>query len=85
MGDGERKELGLRLCTGSYTLPEVVTLINVLMLRYNITCRIHIKRKGQYRIFIPESELKKLQSLVLPYTIPQIHYKLGIRAKCSPR
>lgn len=79
IGDGEAKESGLRLCTDSYTLPEVITLINVLMLRYGITCRIHVKRKEQYRIFIPESELEKVRSLVLPYTIPQMHYKLGIR------
>lgn len=34
MGDGSAQRHGLIICTDSYTIPEVVRLINVLMIRY---------------------------------------------------
>ena len=38
MGDGKAKPLGLILCTDSYTIKEVVRLMNVLMIRYRLDC-----------------------------------------------
>jgi hypothetical protein len=84
IGDGEAKKSGLRLCTDSYTLQEVVRLMNVLIVRYGIVCRIHVKRANHYRIFIPESQIDKLRSIVMQHMISTMYYKVGIRFK-GPR
>jgi hypothetical protein len=43
---------GLRLCTDSYTIQDVVRLMNVLMVRYELKCTLHQSKEGQYQIFI---------------------------------
>lgn len=45
MGDGEAREYGLRLCTDAFSIKEVVTLMNVLLIRYNIQSSIFWKKK----------------------------------------
>jgi hypothetical protein len=86
MGDGESRKSGLRLCTDSYELIQVVALMNVLICRYDIVCRIHWKNRTRNgvtisspRIFIPESELIKLRNIVMPHMISLMYYKVGIR------
>jgi hypothetical protein len=38
MGDGVAKSHGLLICTDSYTLPDIILLINVLIIRYKLDC-----------------------------------------------
>jgi hypothetical protein len=56
---GESQISGLRLCTDSYTLQEVIILMNVLKINFDLNCRIHWKKnnKGEKlaRIYIPSS------------------------------
>ena len=52
MGDGSKQSHGLILCTDSYSLQDVVRLINVLIIRYGLICSLREHRKGQYRIYI---------------------------------
>jgi len=52
MGDGQRQNYGLVLCTDSYTLQDVVRLVNVLIIRYNLICTLREVNPGQYRIYI---------------------------------
>jgi hypothetical protein len=40
-GDGSVRRYGLILCTNSYSLEDVVRLMNVLMIRYRLDCSIH--------------------------------------------
>jgi hypothetical protein len=48
MGDGTWEAFGLLLCTDAFTTPDVVRLMNVLMVRYNIACtlRYHVGKSA---------------------------------------
>ena len=67
MGDGANLNKGLVLCTDSYTLQEVVTLINVLKIKYDIDCTIQGINNNRPRIYILAESMGKLRLLVKPY------------------
>lgn len=71
-GDGKLDKSGLTLCTDSYSIQDVVRLINVLIIRYDLKCSIHIPNKGQYRIYISKKSIPNLINLVLPYIVPSM-------------
>ncbi|RUS34417.1 homing endonuclease [Jimgerdemannia flammicorona] len=48
--DGSVQRHGLILCTDSFTIQEVVLLMNVLMVRYSLDCTLREPRQGQYHI-----------------------------------
>lgn len=75
-GDGEVTNQGLRVCTDSYSLPDVVRLINVLIVRYGLECGLHTKRPGQYRIYIKKDSMGKLRSIVQEHMVPSMLYKI---------
>lgn len=53
MGDGSRRAKGLLLCTDNFTLPEVVLLVNILIIKFNISPTIQKeknKTKNKFRI-----------------------------------
>ena len=53
MGDGVNyKGKGLGLATDSYTIQDTVRLMNVLIIRYNLKCSLHTRKKDQHRIYI---------------------------------
>lgn len=47
-GDGSAQRHGLIICTDSYTTPEVVRLINVLMIRYRLDCSLRFHTSSQH-------------------------------------
>jgi hypothetical protein len=51
-GDGSIREYGLEICTDCYSLADIIQLYNVLVIRYQLTCTIRLKRENQYRIDI---------------------------------
>jgi len=70
LNNGQKRKLGgLVLCTDSYTIQEVIYLINVLILRYNLICTLRKANKDQYRIYISEKSMNNLREIVLPYMI----------------
>ena len=75
MSDGVSNQYGLTLCTDSFTFQDVARLINILILRYQLDCRMHIY-KGKPRIYISAKSMDKLRMLVAPYIIPFSSYKL---------
>ena len=79
MGDGSFHPVngGLLICTDSYSIKEVVNLMNVLIIRYNLTCSIRQHNKGQYRVSIHKQSIKSLAALVKPYMDPSFYYKIG--------
>ena len=82
MGDGQFVESGgLRLCTNSYTLKEVVTLINVLILRYDFNCRIHKAGPEQITIFISKNSMENVRNIVKDYMVPCMYYKIHLTPK----
>jgi hypothetical protein len=83
MGDGGVKPHGLTLCTNSYTLPDVVRLMNVLMIRYRLECILRIKprynkNKIEYTIYIRQRSMPLLQAIVIPHMHSSMYYKLGL-------
>lgn len=76
MGDGSAVSGGLRISTDSFTIDEVVKLINVLIIKYRLKCALHII-SGKPRIFISSKSLKLLKSIVDPYLVPSMKYKFG--------
>ncbi len=76
MGDGTVSSRGLRICTDSYSIPDVVLLMNVLMINFRLVCTLHLDR-NKPRIYISAKSIKLLESFVNPYIIPSMYYKLG--------
>lgn len=79
MGDGAKRNKGITLCTDSFTIQEVVLLMNILLIKHNIKTTIH-KEKFNYaggRIYINESELKKIIPLIKPYFVKSFLYKIS--------
>jgi hypothetical protein len=81
MGDGTAQH-GLTICTNSFSAYDVVRLLNVLVIRYNLSCTIHLRRnqnkkKIEYLIHIRQRSMPLLRSIVAPYFHPSMLYKIG--------
>lgn len=76
-GDGSVARQGLILCTDSCSLPDVVRLMNVLIIRYELVCTLHKKKENQYRIYISSKSIPRLQRIVGPYMHESMLYKLS--------
>jgi len=77
MGDGSPiKSGGLVLCTDSYSIQDVVRLMNVLIIRYKLKCTIHNPNIGQYRNYIDKKSVQILRPLICPHMVPSLLYKL---------
>jgi hypothetical protein len=59
---------GLILCTNSFSIQDVVRLMNVLMIRYRLECTLHIKKQNkiEYLIYIREGSMPLLRYIVIP-------------------
>ena len=78
-GDGGFKSKGIYLCTDSYTVQDVVRLMNVLIIRYELKCTLHKASNDKgYRIYISRSSVGKVVEIVKPHIIPSMYYKVGI-------
>lgn len=82
MGDGYFADNTLRLCTDNFTKEEVLILIDVLDKKFGIKANLNKRTKDNggvcWRIRISKHSMDKLISLVAPYFIPEMVYKLGI-------
>lgn len=80
-GDGSVIDSGLLLCTDSYSIVDVVRLINVLIIRYDIECTLRKRSKNPitgYRIYIRARSMVKLITIIKPYMVDSMLYKLHI-------
>lgn len=77
MGDGSAQNRGLVICTDSYTIQDVVSLINVFIIKYRLDCTIWII-KNKYRIYIKQNSMPLLRTTVLPYLHSSMLYKLKL-------
>jgi rRNA maturation endonuclease Nob1 len=77
MGDGTYKRKGIALCTDSYSIQDVVRLMNVLVIRYELKCTLH-ESNGHYRIYISRNSMEKVVKLVQPFMVPSMYYKIGL-------
>lgn len=76
MGDGSKLNKGITLCTNSFTLQEVVLLINILIIKFDIQPTIH-KDNTNYRIFIKGQDLNKIKPQIYPYFVDCFLYKIS--------
>jgi len=80
MGDGSAKAYTLLICTDSYTIPDAVRLMNVLIVRYGLDCSLRFHTPTQSRIHIKQNSMPKLRTIVEP--CESMKYKLvGGKAK----
>lgn len=56
----------LILCTDNFTVVDVVRLINVLLIKYDIQCTLQYSN-NRPRIYIPKKEISKVTKIVKPY------------------
>ncbi len=78
MGDGSYVSNGILLCTDSYSIQDIVRLMNVLIIRYDLKCTLHKINKNQtYRIYISRNSIWKVEKLIKPFLITSMYYKLG--------
>ena len=75
MCDGTSNQYGLTLCTDGFTLTDVVILINILIIKYELDCRMHLCN-NKPRIYITAKSMNRLREIVEPYIIPFSAYKL---------
>jgi hypothetical protein len=78
MGDGSVKPHGLILCTDSYSLKDVVRLMNVLIIKYRLECTLRFYPKNQYRIYIKQSSMPILRSIVISFMTKSMLYKIDL-------
>jgi hypothetical protein len=76
MGDGSKRNKGVTLCTDKFTLPEVVLLINILIIKFDINPTLH-KEKKNYRIYINKADLNKIRPHLLPHFVDHFLYKIS--------
>lgn len=74
MGDGTKTYNGITLQTQSYTIEQVVFIINVLIIK--LKCSIHMQR-GQPTIYISSHSIKRILPKILPYITPGMRYKFN--------
>jgi hypothetical protein len=75
MGDGAKRNKGVLLCTDNFSLPEVVLLMNMLYIRFEISSTIHMDNHRP-RIYINKKQFAKVKNIILPHIVPSMRYKL---------
>ena len=79
MNDGSKLGAGVRIATNNFTLKEVQFLCSILYKKYNILATSHTggKDKGFF-LCVHKKSVPLFISIVKPYTVPSLYYKLGI-------
>lgn len=79
MDDGHKRTdcNALRLSTESFSYCDHKRLQNCLRDNFKIKVKLH-KKKNSWNIYVPNSEVKKFCSLVKPYIIPRMNYKISL-------
>ena len=77
MDDGAKDKNQLRINTQCFSFNENIWLMNFLQAKFGIRTSINID-KGKYRLRVRGASMHLLKSLVLPYMIPSMLYKLSL-------
>nr|YP_009690281.1 LAGLIDADG homing endonuclease [Fomitiporia mediterranea]QEG57061.1 LAGLIDADG homing endonuclease [Fomitiporia mediterranea] len=75
--EGTKTSKGCTLQTQSFSIKEVVFIINILIYKFNLKCSIHMQRNLP-TIYIGARSMQKLQPYILPYVCDSMKYKLHI-------
>lgn len=77
MCDGYRYNNSVAIATNSFTVSDNLLLITALNSVLGLNSRL-MKDHDQPSIFIPKSDLVKLQTLILPFMHPTLLYKIWL-------
>ena len=77
MDDGTFKSPGVRIATNCFKKQEVELLVKALETKFQIKSTLH-KNNGNYQLYIKKDSMSLLKTLVLPYIVPSMFYKLGL-------
>ena len=75
MGDGSKRKNGLILCTDNFTLKEIIILMNIFKIKFNIDSTIQ-KEKFYFRIYINKNNIDKIKPNIKPYFVKSMLYKI---------
>lgn len=78
MDDGSKQGKGLHISVYAFNNEDVDKLMFVLQDKFNLRCSIHYNRDNKPRIFIFKESMENLITLVKPYFVPEMLYKLGL-------
>lgn len=74
MSDGSYKHKGLSLNLQNFTLKELIFLMNIINIKFNINSTLH-KSRNNYTIYINVKDTKYLYNKLYKYIIPSMRYK----------
>jgi hypothetical protein len=84
--DGGIDGNGLKLDLNSFTLKDLKLLQSVLKEKFDLNSnRTFINRKrnlNQFKLYIKVESMDHLRSLVKPFIVPSIDYKINIKNNC---
>lgn len=78
MDDGSRQGTGLHISVYGFSNTDVDKLMFTLQEKFNLRCSIHYNRDNKPRIYIFKESMDTLITLVKPYFIKEMLYKLGL-------
>lgn len=77
MSDGSHMEGGgLVLHLQNFTLKELILLLNVFKIKFDLNCTLH-KSRNSYTIYIKKESMNKLYLCIKDYIIPEMRYKFN--------
>lgn len=78
MDDGSKVSKGLKFSTNSFTFEECTHLSDVLYKNFKLKSSVQSAgAKDQYIVYIWKESMKDLVSIVFPYIIPEMKYKIA--------
>ena len=78
MDDGSKHGDGLHISVYSFNKADVDKLMFTLQDKFNLKCSIHYNRDNRPRIYVFKESMDHLITLVKPYFINEMLYKLGL-------
>lgn len=80
MGDGTGKANRITLCTEGFSIQDVVLLLNIIILKYDIQPTLQ-KARGSYNIYIGSKSFKKIEPKIRPHIVSSFLYKISYGVK----
>ena len=77
-GDGSWQRHGLIICTDSYSVQDIVRIMNVLVIRYGLECTLRFHTPTQPRIYIREGSMSLLRQIIKPYMCSSMLFKIKL-------
>lgn len=73
----------MKICTDNFTKDEVLRLIDILHVNFGLNATINKRTNPggmvKWRIRVSKLSMDKLITIVSPYIIPEMCYKLGLK------